>query len=145
MLWLTRISNMLQMDKPTSGRISISENHRFSTCCCPADFEFSLWFRLCNIRLRAFDGSWLNLIPPSWDLSLILQMQKWIREVDPWEDSGRWQNSTQFWPFPFLQVMPLITQNISDDAVTISHVSEQHSWFSTSKWKEIAAAPQGFN
>lgn len=39
MLWLTRIWNMLQMDKPTSGRINISENHRFSTCCCPADFR----------------------------------------------------------------------------------------------------------
>lgn len=109
--------------------------------------EFSLCLLLCSWRLRAFDGSWLPLMPPTWDLSHILQVQNRDRkrEVYSPENSGRWQNSNPSWPFPFLQITWFIIQNIADDVETINPLSKQHSWFPASKWKEITAAPQGFN
>lgn len=63
--------------------------------------EFSLWLLLCSIRLRVFDGSWLNLMAPSWDLSHILQIQKQRQDRKGLSMGklSRWQNATQFRPF----------------------------------------------
>lgn len=47
---------------------------------------------------------------------------------------------TEFNPVPafhFLQITLCITQNIADDAVIISHVREQHSWYSASNERKL--------
>lgn len=59
--------------------------------------EFSLWLLLCSIRLRAWNGSWLNLTPPTWDLCHILQVQK-QRQVQRGLSTGKLWQTTEFKP-----------------------------------------------
>lgn len=53
--------------------------------------EFSLWLLLCNVRLRVFDGSWLNLTPPTWDLTFC-----WCRQDQRGLSAGKLWQMTEF-------------------------------------------------
>lgn len=66
--------------------------------------EFNLWLLLFSIRLGAFDGSWLNLMQPTWDLSHILQVQTQRQDQRALSTRKFWQ-TTEFKPIlaiPFL-------------------------------------------